>query len=96
MIIYDYNEYKICITPKEDSNFNPVHELMDGTIGTIDFLEVGMPLRGKYYPKENPNGLPHYFITSTVLNCVEKEDGNIFVETRNSFYKFKFMRNTLT
>lgn len=95
MILYDYNEYKICLTPKGDSEFNPFHEKIEGSICTIDFLEIGMPLRGKYYIKENPNELPHYFITSTVLNYTEKEDGNIFVETKNTFYKFQFVRNTL-
>lgn len=95
MLIYDYCEYKICITPKTDSKINPFHEKLDGSIGTIDFLEIGFPLRGKYYLKNSPNSLPHYFLTSNVLNYMEKEDGNIFVETENTFYKFQFIRNTL-
>lgn len=95
MILYDYFEYKICITPKQNAKQNPFHEILDGSIGTIDFLEIGFPLRGKYYLKNKPNDLPRYFITSTVLNYVEKEDGNIFVETENTFYKFQFVRNAL-
>lgn len=93
MFIYNYCEYKICITPKESSEKNPFHEILDGSIVTIDFLEIGFPLRGKYYLRSKPNDLPRYFITSTVLNYVEKEDGSVFVETNNTFYKFKFMRN---
>ena len=95
MSTYDYCEYKICITPKTDSKQNPFHEDLDGSIGTIDFLEIGFPLRGKYYLKDTPNGLPHYFITSTVLNWAKKDDGSFFVETKNTFYKFQFIRNTL-
>lgn len=93
MFIYNYCEYKICITPKESSEKNSFHEILDGSIGTIDFLEIGFPLRGKYYLRSKPNDLPRYFITSTVLNYIEKEDGSVFVETNNTFYKFKFIRN---
>ena len=81
--------YKILITKKPESKFNPFHEELDSTFCFIDFLEIGHPLLGHYKPKGNNEIYFRLFNTSTVLNIEEKEDGNIFVETKNSYFKFE-------
>lgn len=80
-------KYQICVTKKEKSKPNPVNNMMDGCMASIEILEIGIPLFGYYMPKDDTK--PHRFFTTPVLNFVEKEDGNIFIETENTFYKFK-------
>ena len=74
--------YKIDLTPKNTNNKNSVHQRMQGKECVIHFLEKGLPLRGVY---EYEKGKLKLFCTSDVLDITEKEDGNIFVETKNTF-----------
>ena len=80
-------KYQICITKKQNSEPNIFHNMMDGCVSSIEILEIGIPVFGYYMPRDDNK--PHRFFTTPVLNFVEKEDGNIFVETKNTFYKFK-------
>lgn len=80
--------YKIDLTPKNPSNKNEVHGRLQGKKCVINFIEIGLPIRGLYeYEKDKLR----IFYTSDVLNITEKEDGNIFVETQNTFYRFKIL-----
>lgn len=82
--------YKIDITPKNLNNKNEVHHRMQGKKCVINFIEIGLPIRGLYeYEKDKLR----IFYTSDVMNITEKDDGNIFVETRNTFYRFKKLEN---
>lgn len=83
------NVYKISLVSKTNPDENGFHDILQGAIGGIYFMEVGLPLRGCYEYKGNLR----MFFTSDVLNITEKEDGNIFVETKNTFYKFEKMEN---
>lgn len=83
------NVYKISLVSKTNPDENSFHDILQGAIGSIYFMEVGLPLRGCYEHKGNLR----MFFTSDVLNITEKEDGNIFVETKNTFYKFEKMEN---
>ena len=80
--------YQISVVEKTNSKKNKVHSYIDGSKGIIVLLAEGMPLLG-YYVADKDDNKPHRFFTSNVLNINIKEDGNIFVETSNSFYKFK-------
>lgn len=78
--------YKIHLVSKEYPDENSFHDDINERICVINFLEVGLPLRGIYMYEDK---IPHLFLTSDVVNISEKEDGNIFVETLNTFYKFE-------
>ena len=86
----EHTAYKIDLTPKNIINKNPVHQRMQGKECVINFLEKGLPIRGIY---EYEKGKLKIFYTSDVLDVTEKEDGNIFVETKNTFYRFKKLEN---
>lgn len=84
------NIYKIDLTPKNFSNKNEVYNRLQGKECVIHFIEIGLPIRGIYeYEKDKLK----IFYTSDVMNITEKEDGNIFVETKNTFYRFKKLEN---
>lgn len=83
------NVYKISLVSKTNPDENSFHDILQGAIGGIYFIEIGLPLRGWYEYEGNLR----MFFTSDVLNITEKEDGNIFVETKNTFYKFEKMEN---
>ena len=83
------NAYKISLVSKTNPDENIFHSVLQGSIGGFCFMEVGLPLRGWYKYEDNLR----MFVTSNVLNITEKEDGNIFVETKNTFYKFEKMEN---
>lgn len=87
---FQNNFYKINITPKNIPDKNETHRLLQGKKCQINFLEIGLPIRGIYEYAEN---ILHIFWTSDVINAIEKEDGNIFVETLNTFYKFEKLEN---
>ena len=82
---FENNTYKISLVSKTNPDENSFHDILQGAIGGICFMEVGLPLRGWYKYKNDLK----MFVTSGVLNITEKEDGNIFVETKNTFYKFE-------
>lgn len=86
---FENNTYKISLVSKTSPDKNSFHYRLQGEIGGIYFMEVGLPLRGWYEYEGNLR----MFFTSNVLNITEKEDGNIFVETKNTFYKFEKMEN---
>lgn len=79
------NIYKISLVSKTNPDENSCHYRLQGEIGGIYFMEIGLPLRGWY----EYEGDLRMFFTSDILNITEKEDGNIFVETKNTFYKFE-------
>lgn len=79
------NAYKISLVSKKNPDENDCHSRLQGAIGGFYFMEVGLPLRGWYEYEGNLR----MFFTSDILNITEKEDGNIFVETKNTFYKFE-------
>lgn len=79
------NAYKISLVSKKNPDENDCHSRLQGAIGGFYFMEVGLPLRGWY---EYEDTLKMFF-TSDILNITEKEDGNIFIETKNTFYKFE-------
>ena len=82
--------YKIDLTSKNTPDKNKVHQRMQGKECVIHFIEIGLPIRGIYeYEKDKLK----IFYTSDVMNITEKEDGNIFVETKNTFYRFKKLEN---
>lgn len=81
--------YKISLVSKTIPDENSFHSRLQGAIGGIYFMEIGLPLRGLYEYEGNLR----MFFTSDVLNITEKEDGNIFVETKNTFYKFEKMED---
>ena len=81
------NVYKIGLVSKTNPDKNSCHSRVQGAMGGIYFMEVGFPIRGWYKYKDNLR----MFLTSDVLNITEKEDGNIFVETKNTFFKFERM-----
>ena len=83
------NVYKISLVSKTNPDENSFHDILQGAIGGIYFIEIGLPLRGWY----EYEGDLRMFFTSDILNITEKEDGNIFVETKNTFYKFEKMEN---
>lgn len=82
--------YKIDLTSKNIPDKNKSHQRMQGKECVIHFLEKGLPLRGVY---EYEKGRLKLFCTSDVIDITEKEDGNIFVETHNAFYRFKKLEN---
>ena len=86
---FENNTYKISLVSKTSPDKNNCHYRLQGEIGGIYFMEIGLPLRGWYEYEGNLR----MFFTSDVLNITEKEDGNIFVETKNTFYKFEKMEN---
>lgn len=86
---FNNNAYKISLVSKTNPDENIFHSVLQGAIGGFCFIEIGLPLRGWYKDKGNLK----MFVTSNVLNVIEKEDGNIFVETKNTFYKFEKMEN---
>jgi len=77
--------YKISLVSKTIPDENSFHSRLQGAIGGFYFMEVGLPLRGWY----EYEGALRMFFTSDILNITEKEDGNIFFETKNTFYKFE-------
>ena len=79
--------YRIHITKKPKSKINYFHEKLNNSLCFIDFLEIGHPLLGRY--KSSDEKYFRLFQSSTVRVINEKEDGNIFIETNNSFYKFE-------
>lgn len=82
---FENNTYKISLVSKTSPDENNCHYRLQGAIGGIYFMEVGLPLRGWY----KYQGTLKMFFTSDILNVTEKEDGNIFIETKNTFYKFE-------
>ena len=86
---FENNTYKISLVSKTNPDENIFHDILQGAIGGFCFMEVGLPIRGWYKDKDDLK----MFVTSNVLNVTEKEDGNIFVETKNTFYKFEKMEN---
>ena len=81
--------YKIHITPKLTTKEpNPFHEKINGLTGEIHYCKIGESMYASYYPEEFSKH-PHLFRTSKVLNIDIKEDGNVFIETKNTFYKFE-------
>ena len=82
--------YKIFVIKKDTTQKdNEFHDELNGQKCKILYLEKGLPLTGYYYPNGTKDGIYYPFVTSNVLNITEKNDGNIFIETQNSYYKFE-------
>lgn len=81
--------YKIHITPKLTAEEpNPFHEKINGLTCEILYCKIGELMYANYYPEAFLKH-PHLFRTSKVINIDIKEDGNVFIETENTFYKFE-------
>ena len=78
--------YCIFVTPKSNTKKNFIHHKINGRSCKIESLIVGCPACFSYLTSENEI---YRIKTSYVKDISYKEDGNIFVETTNSFYKFK-------
>ena len=87
----NYNaKYVLTVDKKDKSKVNPFHSEFNGKIISIIDLEVGE--RGWLAYKDEDSYLENYWHrihTSTIKDIEVDSEGNIKIETNNSFYYLK-------
>jgi hypothetical protein len=82
-------KYIIEVKQKNERRFNPTHEVVAGSIATVIDLTVGERGWIAYRGDSIYDCCWHRLHTSPIQDVNMDEDGNITVETLNTFYILK-------
>lgn len=92
-------KFKLTVTPKENTRFNPIHEMANGTIASILDIEEGKRGWINYLNTIDPNeNYWHRIHTSPIekIDYMVNSLGLVYwikVETLNTFYEFNMIEN---
>lgn len=77
-------KYRLTVHPKDGTQYNPLHDYVEGSMATIIDVQPGR--RGWIAYMEGVDDW-HRVHTSEVQNVTVDETGNVEIETLNTVYK---------